>query len=703
MAVPYYSKHLQESRIATKIRICREIEAMSEEECQIVLEWYGNEFGCQNINQFLIKLLFVQNIDELFTNTSLNNLNKQMNNYLISACTKQSTTHHKTPIHIIKKPTDNNKDTKFLQLMDLPVAIVSHITCFTSKHTVENLQHCNRQLYQTINNISYLDKHKEFTQQSLVLDERMIVDIVNNKRDLFKWSKMKQLELSFDCKDINIDFHFAPCDEWLNKMRRYLMKLVELSQRNEYYSGWFIELLKSIEILKINYYSSYLLSLLPIDILFNKNNIYNCHLKEIQFTDGKQWFVSRSKKKQFFNPSADFEKEYSEFIAKASMHMCQLKSPGNNDVNDNVLDKKSEKSENSRNFLSGSKFLSQLCRANNGRLIDLVRFGLIRTRNLNNQDVRASNLGLKLYPFIYSLNMCHLWIINTRISPIFWDWKHKYHPNLEILTLEGQSELESFGKYYNTYGCQTTNSYRKTCPIDIKHLRLIRFDSTNWIGIKPILTSDDRIANNDWLYHDYNNYNNDNSDNNDKNNGNHLEWNSTLQSVTIHLMIDKLNINSIIAVVNFQWRRVLILLLNKRLFTSLKCIHLLFEFEYKFNDILLKSGVSRIKSFIHSWMESILSDQSMTDKIKDSMLDQFNIGFKHRKLQVGFVGRSMVGVSMLSLQKKDFANLDKKMMTDFGEQAKDMCDAVIHSKLSSNESLFAISNKQLKLFDKLID
>ena len=63
---------MKESRLSHKIGICDQIQQMSENECEQVLNLMQQELNCSSKREFIVKLLFSKK--ELFTNQSLNNL-----------------------------------------------------------------------------------------------------------------------------------------------------------------------------------------------------------------------------------------------------------------------------------------------------------------------------------------------------------------------------------------------------------------------------------------------------------------------------------------------------------------------------------------------------------------------------------------------------------------------------------------------------
>ena len=185
-------------------------------------------------------------------------------------------------------------------LVLFPINIWSTIGGYLKLDTLTNtLTLVNRDLYR---NSNCLAMYKDRSDLKLQLDEKRLEAIHNGKHDLFIVSKCNTLQ-------------FCDCEIYDRKYLDYFTNILNWSLSSDYYSKWLVLCLQNITILDVEGLGLAYLSLIPINLLFDK---LHCKLKELTM---KQfgWTPHSDFKEQIVAPVSNFMIEYSKYFQQ----ICQ--------------------------------------------------------------------------------------------------------------------------------------------------------------------------------------------------------------------------------------------------------------------------------------------------------------------------------------------------------------------------------------------
>ena len=114
-----------------------------------------------------------------------------------------------------------------------------------------------------------LAMYKDRNDLKLRLNEKRLKAIHNNKQDLFIYSKCNTLE-------------FFGCEEYNTKYQNYFTNILSWSSSSDCYSKWLVLCLQNITTLNVTGLGLAYLSLIPVNLLFDK---LHCNLKELKMNN----------------------------------------------------------------------------------------------------------------------------------------------------------------------------------------------------------------------------------------------------------------------------------------------------------------------------------------------------------------------------------------------------------------------------------
>ena len=249
---------MKQSRLCSIIKICEYLESASEEEALEVIEWIKEELGCKKINEFLIKALTKS--EGLFTNDALINLSNKtnLNNTDINIKLKKNNyNQNKTNI-------EKNRKIKHLPLLKLPSELISCIALLLNEDDLVYFERCNRMVYKTINNSVFLQKCRNF--KKFQLTNAMLEGLKSGRMDCYKYSFANEFNFRL------VDLSDKKYNYWQLMRNKFKSMLFYGTDSYKYHSNWLTSLFKSIIKMDINFGGMILLDLLPIELLFDKNN-----------------------------------------------------------------------------------------------------------------------------------------------------------------------------------------------------------------------------------------------------------------------------------------------------------------------------------------------------------------------------------------------------------------------------------------------
>ena len=271
------------SMLCHQVTICKLIDTLDEDKCLDVLRLLRDELQCNSLNRLLIKLIFRAQ-DALSVN-SLNRIETSIQQIIAKDTKPKLQT--RTEIKDSNSINSNMElNAAIFPFHRLPIDLVTHTSFFLNERDIFRFEQCCRMFYETINNTSYLNKCNNF--KTFEITKQRLKQMCDSKCSFYKYSKADVLQFELCEPDRS---GFDEMNRLANDFLREHEPLWNNAHKKISNSNWYINLMKSIRLIKFNAYSSLFLDKLPVDILFDPKQ--ECRLEGVfldHFHEGLRLF-----------------------------------------------------------------------------------------------------------------------------------------------------------------------------------------------------------------------------------------------------------------------------------------------------------------------------------------------------------------------------------------------------------------------------
>ena len=282
---------MSQSRLSHKLSLCELIHKLDVNECLAVIQTIHHECDCQNLNELLTKIIL--KLTDTATTDSLNNMTMIINDIISNTNCKQNNMNNSTK-QIRQSRNNNNK------LLRLPIDLINKTSSFLNEQDIFDFEKSSRLFYQIINNSLYLNQCNTF--KTFILTPQKLAQMTQPKYSFYKYSKATTLVLQgFTCD--------LECI--------YSQEMKKTFDKAGSYDNWLWSMFKSIETLDVSFDGSPLLSVLPIELMFDP---IESNLETFKMVCG-----INSSARQHFD---QFRHKYAALKEKRVLQHVRLKEPG---------------------------------------------------------------------------------------------------------------------------------------------------------------------------------------------------------------------------------------------------------------------------------------------------------------------------------------------------------------------------------------
>ena len=155
---------MSKSMLCHRVSICAAIANMNEKQCLDVIRSIQKELDCNNLNDFLIKVMV--KMKDTFTNQSLENIEKDIRNNIanfhVSQQSPENCDCNDNKDKNNRKNNDDNNETLLFPLLGLPIDLITTTSFFLDQEDICQFEQCCRLFYQITNNLVYITKSNSF-------------------------------------------------------------------------------------------------------------------------------------------------------------------------------------------------------------------------------------------------------------------------------------------------------------------------------------------------------------------------------------------------------------------------------------------------------------------------------------------------------------------------------------------------------------
>ena len=296
------------SSLAVKVGIAEIVERLNDDECVDVIRLLQYELGHKTINSMLHQI--IMQLTQRVTHESLIKIEKTIKDkYCQHFARKKAAT------------TEQNQDITTEELVvfplhRLPSDLILKTSLFLNEKDIFHFEQCCRLFYKMINNTSYLNKCNNFKQ--FTMTKERLNQMKQDKYSFIKYSKAKQLMLDLYTDDYGSLHEYNQTTLQVAGINDFETTIHQMKRVGSH-DNWWTSLCKSISILDT--YMGVLLSVMPIDILFNpdpnESSLQKIELGLCDFSDSENTWNKYMNK---------FEQEYLQYQKRLERQGLKIRS-----------------------------------------------------------------------------------------------------------------------------------------------------------------------------------------------------------------------------------------------------------------------------------------------------------------------------------------------------------------------------------------
>ena len=239
------------SRLSHRLSLCELIRKLDTDECLDVIRSIHQEFGCQNLNELLTKMIL--KLTDTTTADSFNKMKNIINDTLSSTNSKHNDIHKNCNNNTKQMQQSQNIENNNQLLLRLPNDLVAKTSSYLNEKDIFSFEKCCKLFYQIINNSTYLNQCNAF--KTFILTPETLDQMAEPEYSFFKYSKATTLILQQFRRDK---------EHWQEMERQFQRAKIVGSCDN-----WLCSMFKSIKTLDVSFDGSPLLSVLPVEMMFD--------------------------------------------------------------------------------------------------------------------------------------------------------------------------------------------------------------------------------------------------------------------------------------------------------------------------------------------------------------------------------------------------------------------------------------------------
>ena len=240
------------------------IRKIDEDTCVDIIRSIYSEIGCENLNQFIIKIIM-----RLTDNTSTEHLMQTKNKITNTISKNKGNNNDSNENSNVKDQkstkTENNNYSKFMQL---PIDLILKTSFYLDEADIFHFERCCCLLYQIINNSLYVNQSNTF--KTFNLTPQRLDEMVETQISFYKYSKATTLKIGgFEPTKGVIRSFLSEEAQYEQDIETKWQKAEKMSNYNINCDKWLVNMFKSIKSLQVDKHGSLLLSKLPLGIIFD--------------------------------------------------------------------------------------------------------------------------------------------------------------------------------------------------------------------------------------------------------------------------------------------------------------------------------------------------------------------------------------------------------------------------------------------------